>query len=167
MLNLIFASFVFSAIISCGTAGPTGFKQGQLVRISEQTTCELVAPASCSGLYGFSIDNNRGFTAGPSPTGKTVQGNISSDEANTLSATVNAYQATVTGQSSCQPTSGLPGTSDLILMDTTTITQLQVFASNVQPSGTTCVSADAGQTSALVSYIQQLRTKYYPTPFPS
>jgi hypothetical protein len=153
--------------IACGETGSAPNSLGQWTRISERTTCEIVVAANCSGLYGFSINQSGAFVAGPSPTGTTVQGNISTDELNILSAAATAYLTSAASQTGCQSTSGVPGTSDLIVLSTTAISQVQVFASNAQQPGVVCISADATKAKALSDSAQQLRSKYYPNPFPS
>ena len=162
---LILVCLLFS--IACGT-GKMPITVGQWTRISEQTSCEVLNPAYCSGLYGFAIDKTGAFTAGPSPGGEVVQGKITVDELSALSAAANNYLMSVTQQASCQLNPAFPGVGDIITMVTTNMNELGVYISGGGvPPNFTCVSADMDRTAALISSVQQLRRKYYSVPFPS
>jgi hypothetical protein len=146
------------------TPSPNQF--GTLSQISEKTTCEAMNPDDCSGGYGFLIDQTGRFTAGPSLAGMVLQGTITADELNTLSVDANAYLASVIQLAPCSAVPSVPGVADLITLLTSTgakITVLDVGAL----SGGTCAIADDTKASALELYLQQLRGKYYPVPFPS
>jgi len=165
--------FPLLLLLGCGgtmssTSGNPPLNPGTWVSMSEATSCEVLVPANCSGLYGFTISNSGAFTAGPSPTGQKVVGDITASEMATLSSAANSYTTSVTGIGPCQINPAPTGASDVITM---TATGANI---NVYLAGTTgdtvnfiCVSADAGATSALVSAFQALRLKYYPNPFPS
>jgi hypothetical protein len=60
------------------------------------------------------------------------------------------------------------GEGDSINIVSTSGQTIVVFDANGTPSPTSvCVSADPAQASGLSNAVQQLRVKYYPTPFPT
>ena len=154
-------------LFGCGSGSTQPTNQfGTPVQMSEKTACEALNPIDCSGLYGFTIDRVGNFTAGPSPTGVVITGAVTNDELNTLSGDATSYLASVTQVATCStPTSpAVGGEGDIISLLTSANTQITILG-GAPPLN--CGVADPTKASALSSYFQQLREKYYPIPFPA
>jgi hypothetical protein len=150
-----------------GCASPMADLQTASYRqVSEQTTCEAMAPSSCSGTYGFTVDSLGNFTAGPSPSGMVLKGSITANESSALNAAAEAYLASTGPSASCQVRQSVPGVSDVVRITSNNSQTIDVFDEGMQTTGN-CVTADSAKAAALTTQIQQLRQKYYPIPFPT
>ena len=94
--RLVQSSFVL-IVLGCGGSHDQSSSQtaNQIAQVSEKTFCET--SATCAGLNGFAIDGQGSFTAGPSSTGKTVSGSITSAELASLKSMVNSVMANSRG----------------------------------------------------------------------
>jgi hypothetical protein len=133
----------------------------QVAQVSEVTACEALSPASCAGLFGFAIDNMGNFTAGPSPTGKTVTGAITPAELSSLQAALGPLVQS--SSMHCDNQSSIPGVGDKISASFTDGSQADLFVMN----GQTCFRSDQAHAAAFSDLFHQLLTKYYPNPFPA
>jgi hypothetical protein len=150
-------------LLLCGCGGNTGVTHSvaQVTQVKEVTTCEVLNPANCVGQFGFSIDSKGNFTAGPSPTGKTVTGAITSAELSALQA---ALAPLVQSSSmTCDNQGGVPGVSDTISASFTDGSQSDLFTF----SGQSCFLGDTADGMAFRDLFHQLLKKYYPNPFPA
>ncbi len=148
--------------VGCGAATGTS---GSWAHITEQTTCEAMPDASCSGAFGFAVTHGGSFTAGPSPTGKTVQGTLTSQEIAQLVSLGDAYLASATQSLQCEspPPPEVPGVSDRIQLFADSGMEFDVW----RVGAGVCHMGDAGRAAALRDFFHQLLAKYYPTPFPA
>jgi hypothetical protein len=133
----------------------------QVAQVSEVTACEAQSPASCAGLFGFAIDNMGNFTAGPSPTGKTVTGTITPAELSSLQAALGPLVQS--SSMHCDNQSVIPGVGDKISASFTDGSQADLFV----VGGQTCFRSDQAHAAAFSDLFHQLLTKYYPNPFPA
>ena len=143
-------------------------KFGTMNAVFEQTACEAMDPLGCSGEFGFKIDAGGNFTAGPSPTGLVVQGQITMNELNSLVSAANGMIDSTSSLAGCPAQPAVPGTGEVIRVTTTapvTITTLREGAFN-DPGEECPAGASTDRIDALNAMVQQLRQKYYPNPFP-
>ncbi len=139
--------------------------------ITEQSTCEAVEPNFCLGQFGFFIDFNGQFIAGGNGGSKQIRGNLTDTEFSALNAAANDFAASVTGQSStCGHAQLIPGVSDAISIGvqtapaTNSYSQAFVYRTDVS---NVCHDGDATKAATLRDMFHQLRTEYYPIPFPN
>ncbi len=162
VLNSVIVGLSALALLACGMASdPPAWKQ-----VFEQTTCEAMVPASCSGAYGFTVDSAGNYTAGPSPDGITRKGSLTSAESAALNTAASAYLDSVGESTPCQVQPSVPGVSDVVRIVNSRNTTIDVFEKGLQTIGN-CVTADTSKAAALTAQVQQLRQKYYPVPFPT
>jgi hypothetical protein len=155
MLALI---VLWGAFSGCGSAGPTM----QWERLAETATCEAMNPAYCPAGNSFTVDTQGNFTAGPSPSGKTVKGQITAQELVTLNADANAVLLAGAALH-CHSGASVPGSSDMIDAFSASGMQLPVYTTI---NGECFAHSDSSGTT-LRNFFQQLRSTYYPIPFPS
>ena len=156
-------------LVGCQSMSNNGTQKfGTMNAVFEQTACEAMDPLGCSGEFGFKIDAGGNFTAGPSPTGKTVTGQITMSELNSLMSASNGMIDSTSSLAGCSAQPAVPGVGDVIRVTTTapvTITTLDEGAF-VGPSEQCPAGASTQQINALNAFVHQLRQKYYPNPFP-
>ncbi len=162
----LWPSLMLLTIVLLSACGASNNAAAQWTSVSERTSCEALNPSSCSGLYGFTIDNAANFAAGPSPAGVIIRGTITADELNLLSASANAFLSSITSTAPCPLGPITPGVGDGISISPLSGQSFVVLASNASPPGN-CVSSDPAKANGLATVVQQLRLKYYPVPFPS
>lgn len=121
--------------------------------------------ADCSGRFGFTVDQNGTWTAGPSFQQQvSVHGQITMDELNALQAAAHTYLDSVTGTTFCHGSGTLP--AFMKGFSITPIGQQAVSVSSDAPDPITCLQGDPAATAAFTAQLDQLRQKYYPVPFP-
>ena len=148
-------------ICGCGSSpGPTM----QWAQLSEQSSCEAMDPSSCPSAFGFTVDAQGNFTAGPSPSGKIIQGAITAQELSTLNADANAILLTGAAQH-CQSSQEPAGSSDAITASSAANMRLNIYSDNALKG--TCFAHSEAAATALRDFFHQLQGKYYPVPFPS
>jgi hypothetical protein len=154
-------TFLAMLLGACGGGGATSM-QWQQVR--EQTACEAADPSLCSGKYGFVVDIQGNFVVGPNPQARTVKGALTSAEFNQLNSIVNAMTADINGapNPACQAITFAPGSSDTIGL---TMVTGQNFVVQDAVHGRCAYGGHVADTTALIDDLDQLRAKYYPSPF--
>ena len=152
---------VLLLVCGCGASKQPTHTVAEVAQVKEVTTCELVNPVDCVGQFGFAIDNSGNFTAGPSPSGKTVTGSITPGELSSLQA---ALGPVVQGASmSCDSQAAVGGVSDTISAAFIDGSHENLFTF----SGQSCFLGASTSGMAFRDLFHQLLTKYYPNPFPA
>ena len=153
--------FVVLLLSGCGGNKSVTHTVAQVTQVKEVTTCEAVPPDSCVGQFGFAIDSMGNFSAGPSPTGKTVTGAITSAELSALQA---ALAPLVQSSSmTCNNQGGVPGVRDKISASFTDGSRSDLVTISRQ----SCFLGDTADGMAFRDLFRQLLKKYYPNPFPA
>jgi hypothetical protein len=164
IFSACFLSAVLFFILGCGGNNPPAHSVNDVATVSEQVSCEAMNPDSCVGGFGFAVDSQGNFTAGPSPTGKVVQGKITSDELASLKSSLSVILGTSSRGMTCKTIETIPGIGDTIKATFTDNTQENVFT--IQ-SGQECFLGTATTGPTFGDFFHQLLNKYYPNPFPS
>lgn len=133
--------------------------------IRETTTCEAVAPGSCIGEYGFTIDAAGRFTAGPSPGGLRVQGSLTAEERKKLQRAIDEDAVKGAGLSEmCTASRLIPGTSDRLTL-TSSKGRERVIYRRDRPNET-CFTGNRDAATKLHDVMQSLMAEHYPQHFP-
>ncbi len=118
------------------------------------------------GAYGFTINADGSYLAGPGPNGETLKGNLTSDE---FSAIQTALQPVISGDALSQPQTCGPSQ---IVSNNDTLTFVHQTAKTAFLSkttdGTVCANGFDTQTAEdLHDLVVAAATNYYSLPFPS
>jgi hypothetical protein len=152
-------------MVGCGGgSNPPTHTLSDVTSVSEQSFCEAMDPTFCTGAFGFALDSQGNFTAGPSPAGKIVQGKITSDELASFQSALNMQLEASGNGMTCSAIPLIAGTGDMIKATFTNNTQTNLFT-NV--GGQQCFLGSATIGTQFRDFFHQLLTKYYPIPFPS
>ncbi len=155
IITLLLAAAAFPA----EAVKPTRWKA-----VHEKTSCEAVAPGSCIGEYGFTVDAAGRFTAGPSPKGIHVDGQLTSSELTELQAAVGQALRHARKPESCVPSRNIPGSSARL-----TVTSIggreQVIFRRESPSQL-CFRGRRATATHLRDVMQRLMAEHYPQHFP-
>jgi hypothetical protein len=131
--------------------------------IREQTTCEAVAPGSCIGEYGFTIDATGHFTAGPSPTGLHVEGQLPNVELRKLQQAI-ANVGVKSTKETCIASRLVPGSSERMTL-TSSDGRERVVYRRENPTQT-CFGGNREAATRLHDVMQALMAEHYPQHFP-
>jgi hypothetical protein len=162
---------VAAAIVILCACGGNSHKTGPVAfeKTAEGTAC-FTGPGStdnaqCSGRFGFSVDQNGVWTAGPSfQQQMTVHGQITMDELSALQQAAQTYLDSTNGTKFCSGNGMQTGVGEVVNITPAGKDTAAVFAN--LPDPITCLNADASATNAFVAQLDQVRQKYYPVPFP-
>lgn len=142
-----------------------------LWKLTLQSSCPDTAIDQCVAGYGFAVDSNGKFVAGPGPGGQISTGTVSSDELGSLGGALAATQNWNQLLDSALPEScisidngdGAP-TSD----DTLTLSHYAQSHIILHTKGTqACIgTANSELVTALHGAVKVLANKYYTLPFP-
>src|SRR5690349_19342080 len=102
---------VVAGLISCRSlqqADPVSWTD-----VREQTSCEALNPAYCTGAYGFALTKDGIYQVGPAPDGIQVNAAITDSERNQLSADVASLSGDLT-TARCDSAGTVPGVSDAV-----------------------------------------------------
>ena len=129
-----------------------------------KTTCEAVAPGSCIGEYGFTVDPSGYFVAGPSPAGLRVEGQLSADESNGLQRAVRF--AILQGQNAetCIASHNIPGSTERLTLTTTNGHERIIYRREAPAQ--LCYRGDKDTATHLHDVMQRLMAEHYPQHFP-
>jgi hypothetical protein len=127
-----------------------------------------MAPASCPGVYGFSIANNGKFKVGPAPNGNVIEGSLAADELTTLTSAVNDQLASGT-KMSCLDVRAIPGSNQVITASFPEGAQVNLWTVGMVPgsAGGKCAFGDYQKAMLVDEIVSKLVAKYYPRPFPT
>jgi len=131
--------------------------------IHEQTTCEAVAPGSCIGEYGFTINATGHFITGPSPSGIRVEGHLTGAELQRLQRAIAQLKQAKTAET-CVPSRLIAGTSDRLTLISSNGREHVVFR-HESPSQI-CFRGAQDAATYLHDVMQGLMAEHYPPRFP-
>jgi hypothetical protein len=158
-----------SCFVGCGggaaTTRVTPHALSDVVSIRQSTFCEALPPENCVGEFGFTVDAQGNFTAGPSPSGNTITGTFTTEELAALqSALAPVVQSSVLECHVIQP----PFTSDdhvvVTFSDGSSAPIAEQTFSNQQTQQ--CFRNGESGSQAFRDELDSLLVKYYPHPFP-
>ena len=134
--------------------------------IREKTTCEAVAPGSCIGEYGFTIDASGNFTAGPSPDGGLhMQGKLPPAELQKLQKAIEDDAAKGANlPEMCTASRAVPGTSDRLTLTSRSGRDRVVYRR--EKPNETCFTGNRDAAGKLHDVMQALMAEHYPQHFP-
>ncbi len=132
--------------------------------VREQTSCEVVAPGSCIGEYGFTVDATGQFTAGPSPGGLRVDGKLPPNELLDLQRAVRAALRHANAAENCIASRNIPGSTERLTITTTNGREHVVYRRE-SPSQL-CFAGDRTAATHLHDVMQRLMAEHYPQHFP-
>ena len=127
--------------------------------VGDKTTCEAEQPAACSGYYGFTIDSQGNYSAGPNPQGQSATGALSAAEWSQLQAAANTLSSDIQAEPTalCTTQPATAGTSDTVQI---TVAGVPFYVQD----GANRLCAYGGHTAdstALIDLVDTLRAKYY------
>jgi hypothetical protein len=129
-----------------------------------KTTCEAMSPAYCQGAYGFEIASDGAFTAGPSASGRRIEGRLDlASLTNLTRATERVLADPDARETPCSPIHGIPGVSETVSIAAAGRTlALRGAPGALDPR---CVSGNVADLEALFSAAHQAMSRHYPSPF--
>jgi len=154
--------------ITCGAQAPNSGDAKTFSTVKIQTYCLSASDNLCPGGFGFTIDDQGNFIAGPDPKGKTVTGAIRAEELKLLTDLITQQMAS-REISSCR--GAAPNFTIHIFVYSADGRERRLFFSR-KPEGDPGSSIDechngTWQTASLVrNHVRKLLIKYYPIPFP-
>ncbi len=159
-LMRLFARSAALALVACGS--PSAPDAGW-VQVAEHTACEALNPHYCTGLFGFTVQNDGRFTVGPSDNGATLSGSITGSERARLSTDASLVSASLTTSPICDPAHTIPGIGDRVDFVDSRVGTVPVYEVGV---GSVCYQAGRDQAIKLHTDLAALMAKYYTLPFP-
>jgi len=133
--------------------------------IYEQRKCEAMSDNFCPGFYGFRVDNNGHYAAGPNENGKTKKGRISPAELVDLNRYVNAWvSAFNVNDPDCDHARLMPGTHEQIEITRADNSVVRIYDEG-STAGNICYRGGRDNVNTLREVIHRLTDKYYPQPF--
>jgi hypothetical protein len=151
-------------LFACGMSNSAA-PSGGWVELKEQTTCEAMAPASCVGAFGFTVQNDGRFTVGPADDGSTLTGTLSEPERARISSDAALVGADLAGSPQCEAGSTVAGASDEVDLVDARLGPVRVFDRG-GTVGRTCYRGGRDHALRLHSDLSALIARYYPRPFP-
>jgi hypothetical protein len=129
-----------------------------------KTTCESVSPAYCQGAYGFEIASDGAFTAGPSASGRRLEGRLDPASLTNLArATERVLANPDARETPCGPIHGIPGVSETVSISVGGRTlALRGASGALDPR---CVSGNLMAFQALFRAAHEAMSRQYPSPF--
>jgi hypothetical protein len=129
-----------------------------------KTTCEAMSPAYCRGAYGFEITFDGAFTAGPSASGRRIEGRLDpASLTNLMRVTERVLADPDARETSCGPIHGIPGVSETVSIAAAGRTLALRGATGVLDQR--CVSGNVADLEALFAAAHQAMSRRYPSPF--
>lgn len=137
--------------------------------IKIETRCEAMVDNACLGRFGFAVDSQGNFTAGPDPSGKTAQGVITPTELESLANSIvelNKSEETL----GCKPQGAIPGAVlHISVVYAADGKKADIFFSARQAhfrvQGNECLGGPLQKERAVRAAVSKLLAKYYPVPF--
>jgi len=151
-----------SALLDTNSGGPS--PPWRHVRV--QTACEAMQDDYCLGRYGFIVESNGAYAAGPSPSGRKVEGRLKSAELQHLHQLMSKFSGETSLQERIQEQPAVPGIRDQIDIKFASGSTVRAYevggpARKIRHGG---AWEDARR---LHDYVHKLLSYYYPKPFPS
>lgn len=139
-------------------------KSARWKSVREQTQCEAVAPGSCIGEYGFTVDPSGHFVAGPSPSGLRVEGQLSADETRDLQRAVRFTMLQGKTAETCIASRNIPGSTERLTLTTTNGHERIIYRREAPAQ--LCYRGDKDTATHLHDVMQRLMAEHYPQHFP-
>jgi hypothetical protein len=136
------------------------------VTVEVRTSCEAMAPNSCQGVYGFTIQPDGTYVSGPSPEGRTSAGRLAPSESEALQGLAQRVLLEFDDQAAtCAPrVSAIPGVSESIVVSGGgKRIDLHGMAGVLDSR---CAAVGARESAALFKQVHNLMSRHYPRPFP-
>jgi hypothetical protein len=135
------------------------------LRVREQMTCEAMRDEYCLGRYGFIIDREGKFLAGPSGEGKKAEGRMGSRETQQLEELMQPISPDAPASQMTCEAGGLPGIKDQVDVTFVGESIVRIYDLGGSP-GQLCYRGNRTDVERLHDYLHVLMTRYYPIPFP-
>lgn len=138
-------------------------------QISEVTACNVLPPAYCVGIYGFTVFPNGTFLAGPASDGQTLTGVLEASERSLIQSDVAALQQfPLTGNLTCTSDAGIAGVNDTVTLTPgpSGSPSVVIFQQAYTASSSNCFLGNPTAAFTLHNDLNALMKKYYPIPFP-
>jgi len=154
---------ILSLALADAASAATTVATAKWTQVESRTACEAMNPRYCVGIYGFVVNDHGHFIIGPNPTGKTLEGELTTDEFAQLKAHADALATDVAADPTgkCEAGRRMMGTADVI----TLTVDLKAYAVATGPNASCSYNGDTESTKQLIADVQRLRQKYYVTPF--
>ncbi len=134
--------------------------------LREETRCEAMLDDYCLGRYGFTVNDDGSFIAGPSPRGTRTGGRITPQELKRLRELIAQFSATISTESrACEP-EGLPGIKDQVEITFSDGRVVLIYDLGGR-IGQACYVGSRDRVRDLHQYLHGLLAEYYPVPFPT
>jgi hypothetical protein len=159
----------------CAVPAPTSSPQAVWTSLAVNDTCEGGQNGDCPGAYGFTINPNGSFQAGPNDLGVIVGGRVTSMELAMINSDLAVFNPGFTatlalGELSVGPTCvddpTLAGVMSNVTVGFSDGIALAPISSNGSP-GQFCFTADPIGGERLREDVNALLEEYYPNPFPT
>jgi hypothetical protein len=143
-------------------------------QIHSSASCEALDPAACSGAYGFTVQAQGHYIAGPNRAGKTVEGELTSAERAALVADINALEHAAQADSKGQCQASAPtvaGSGASVTIEAANASALVVRSTGALSAApglsiNTCYfNGQLLLSEHVLADIDQLQAKYYPASF--
>jgi hypothetical protein len=135
------------------------------LKVSERAACEAMQDDYCLGRYGFTINSDGTFVAGPSGEGLKTEGQIRQKELQQLGALIRQMPASASNEERSCNKGGLPGIKDQIDLTFASGSVVRIY----DLGGSVGEIRYIGRwdnVNRLHRYLHKLMTQYYPVPFP-
>jgi hypothetical protein len=146
-------------------AAPSIVPAAAWLKVSERVTCEAMKDDYCLGRYGFTINSDGTFVAGPSGEGRKTEGRIPQRELQQLGVLIRQMPAIASNEEPKCNKGGLPGVKDQIDLTLASGSAVRIYDLGGRV-GEICYIGPRNSVRALHKYLHKLMTRYYPVPFP-
>jgi hypothetical protein len=145
--------------------GPPALPAAAWLRVTERVACEAMLDDYCLGRYGFTVNSDGTFVAGPSAEGRKIEGRIREQELKQLGALIRQLPASASSAERRCNKGGLPGIKDQIDLTFSSGSAIRIYdlGSSV---GETRYIGRWDNVNRVHHYLHKLMTRYYPVPFP-
>ena len=135
------------------------------LKASERVACEAMQDDYCLGRYGFTINSDGTFVAGPSAEGRKIEGRIRRKELQQLGALIRRVPASASNEERRCFKGGLPGIKDQIDLAFANGWAVRIYDLGGSV-GQLCYTGRWDNVHRLHRCLHKLMTRYYPVPFP-
>jgi hypothetical protein len=135
------------------------------LKVSERAACEAMQDDYCLGRYGFTVNSDGTFVAGPSGEGRKIEGRIRQQELQQLGALIRQLRASASKEERRCIKGGLPGIKDQIDLTVASGSAVRIYDLGGSV-GEICYIGRWDNVNRLHRYLHKLMTRYYPVPFP-
>jgi hypothetical protein len=125
-----------------------------------------MAPNSCQGAFGFTIQPDGTFVSGPGPDGRTFAGRLAPSDSDSLQGLAQRVllEFDDPGATCAAHVSAIPGVSEaVVISDGGKTIDLHGMAGGLDSR---CAAIGVREAAALFKQAHNLMSRYYPRPFP-